>query len=116
MFLGERQDRLLDIPPEQVIRRLERVDRANLLERGHLAGVVVRHADVANLANADELVERLRRLGDRCGRIGPVDLVEVDVVGAERAQARLEVAAQGPPGCCRGRASRPRCGVRPSSR
>ena len=83
MFLGERQDRLLDVRAEQVIGRLERVDRANLLEGGHLAGVVVRHADVAGLANADELVERLCRLGNGRRGIGPVDLVEVDVLRSQ---------------------------------
>ena len=92
---------LLDVAAEQVIRRLEGVDRTDLLERRHLRRVVVRHADEADEALADEPVERLGRGRDRRGRVRPVDLVDVDVVGAEEPEARLEVAAQ------RGRAAVP---------
>jgi hypothetical protein len=94
MLPSEREDARFDVATEQVIRRLEGIDRANLLERRHLAGVVVRDADEPDLALADELVERLRGCADRRGRVGPVDLVDVNVVGAEGSEAGFEVAAQ----------------------
>ena len=52
-----------------------------------LRGREVRVADVAHLARADELVHRAERLLDRRDAVGPVVLVEVDVVGAELAAA-----------------------------
>ena len=45
--------------------------------------------DRAHLALVDEIAERAERLVDVGCRIGPVDLVQVDVVGAEAAQAVL---------------------------
>ena len=93
MFLGEGQDRSLDLPPEQVIGRLERVDRPNLLECRHLVGVEVRNAHEADEAFVNEPIERLGRGRDGRRRVRPVDLVDVDVVGAEEPEARLEVAA-----------------------
>jgi len=49
----------------------------------------VRGADVAHFPVADELVERCERLVDIGLRVEPVELVEVDVLRAEPAQARL---------------------------
>ena len=46
-------------------------------------------ADPAHLARVLELLERADRLGVGHVRIGPVELVEVDHVGLERAQRRL---------------------------
>ena len=40
--------RLLDLAPEHVVRRLERVDRTHLLELVICAGVEVGHADEAD--------------------------------------------------------------------
>ncbi len=71
------------------------------LECGHLSGVVIRHADEADQAFADEPVERLGCRGERRGRIRPVDLVDIHVVGAERREARFEVTTE------RGRAGVP---------
>ncbi len=48
-----------------------------------------RGAPVADEAALDEGAEGLDGLLDRCGRVGPVQLVEVDVVGAEAAEALL---------------------------
>ena len=48
-----------------------------------------RAADVADLAGAHEIGQRAQRLVDRDVRTGPVDLVEVDVVGAEAPQRRV---------------------------
>ncbi len=46
-------------------------------------------AKVADLALAHEFVERGDRFLDRCARVGPVHLIEVDVIGIEPPQARL---------------------------
>ena len=54
-----------------------------------MPGRVVRAADVAHLAGADEIVERAQRLLQIRQRVEPVHLVEVDRVGAEPAEARL---------------------------
>ena len=48
-----------------------------------------RRADGAHLAGLHQLVERLQRLVDRCVGIGPVHLVQVDVVGVQPTQAGL---------------------------
>lgn len=47
-------------------------------------------ADVADLALAQEVVERPQRFLDRRQRVGPVELVQVDPVGAQASQAILE--------------------------
>ena len=57
---------------------------------GELPRGEVRAADVANLALRDEIVERPQRLLDGRARIGLVQLVEVDVVGAKSPQAVLD--------------------------
>ena len=61
-------------------------------------GVVVRHADVADLAFVHQLLERTRGLRERDLRVGPVHLVEVDVVDAERLEARVDVRCAKPGG------------------
>src|SRR5439155_6489369 len=55
-------------------------------EQVHLLRGVVADADRADAALPVERVQRLRRLLDRHERIGPVDLIEIDVVGAEALQ------------------------------
>ena len=54
-----------------------------------LRGREVGATDLAHLAGSDELAERLERLADRRLRIGLVQQVEVDAVGAEALQARI---------------------------
>src|SRR6185295_14912780 len=46
--------------------------------------------EITHLSGPDEVVEGGERLFDRGGRVGRVDLVEVDVVGAEVAQRILD--------------------------
>jgi hypothetical protein len=53
-------------------------------------GRKIRIADVADLALANEVVERTQRLLDRRQRIIVVLLVEIDVVGLQPLQARLD--------------------------
>ena len=50
-----------------------------------------RRADVTRLAGLHDVVQRLQRLLDRGGGVHAVDLVEVDVVGAEPAQAVVDL-------------------------
>ena len=67
--------------------------RRGPLRLDDLPGRQRRAADVADLALLHEIVERAQRLLDRRPRIGDVLLVEVDVVGAEPSEARLDRAA-----------------------
>ena len=53
----------------------------------------VRAADLAHLARLDEFAQRAQRVGDGHRVVGVVQLVEVDVVGAESAQRVLAGAA-----------------------
>jgi hypothetical protein len=47
----------------------------------------IRAADLPDLASLDQAVHRAERVGDRHIRIGLMQLIEIDVVGAESAQA-----------------------------
>jgi len=49
---------------------------------------------VADLARLHQLLERAGGLLERCRAVGPVDLVEVDVVGAEMVEARVDSLAE----------------------
>ena len=64
-----------------------------------LGGGEIRAADVAHLAGAHEVVERAQGFLDRRERVVPVHLIEVEPVGLEPRQARLDgrhdVAARG---------------------
>ena len=58
---------------------------------GELPGVHGRRADVAHLAGLDHVVQRFERLFDGRFVVPAVNLVEVDVVGLEAAQALVEL-------------------------
>jgi len=88
------QHLVLDLATEQVVGRLHCLHRQGPGELGHLWCVVVGHANVADLAFGDELPQGARRLGDRNLRVGPVHLVQVDVVDAQRCQAGVHALAQ----------------------
>jgi hypothetical protein len=49
----------------------------------------VRAADLAHLSAANQVVQRTQRIGDRHRRIGLVQLVQVDIVGTQAAEAVL---------------------------
>ena len=55
-----------------------------------LPGVHARRPDVARLPRPHDVVQRLHRLLDRGVRVPAVDLVEVDVVGAQPPQRRVD--------------------------
>ena len=102
--LGGRDQLPLDAPVQQVVGRLfrneavetellggpQRLDQLPACESGG--------TDVADLARPDEIVECAQRLVDRGVRFGPVDLVEVEMVGAEPLQARFGLAHDVAPG------------------
>ena len=89
----------LDVAVEQGVPVLHRDEPLEALGRRgpgrvrDLPPVEVRAADVAHLALVDQLGQRSERLRDRRHVVGPVQLVEVDVVGLQPAQARLHRAA-----------------------
>ena len=95
-IVGEtvRQHVVLDLPTEQVIGRLQRLNRQRRGEFGHLLGVVIRDADMADLALDDQIAQRTRRLGHWYRRIGPMHLVQVDVVDTQCGQACVHPFAQ----------------------
>jgi hypothetical protein len=89
----------LDAPVEQAVLVLgadeaaEMVDVGGPIGIGDLPAAEVGAADVADLALADQVVERREGLLDGGVGIGDVDLVEVDPVGPEPAQAGLDPGA-----------------------
>ena len=91
---------VLDPAREQVVQLLgdHRSRRAGLLAgAGHVAdlpGGVVRDADRAHHPGVDDLGQRRGGLLEGHRAVGLVEVEQVDVVGAEPAQARLERGAQ----------------------
>ena len=81
-----RLQRVVDLVGDE---RLVVVDAGDAERLGHLPARVVRAADVADLAVPHERVERAQRLLERRLAVPLVDLVEVDPVRAEPAQAVL---------------------------
>ena len=92
------QHRGLDAPHEDRVRRLLAPEPLAAPPLGHplrlddLLGGVGGAADHPDLALVDEVGQRAERVVDVGRRVGPVGLVEVDVVGVEPAQAVLHLA------------------------
>ena len=97
MPLRGRQDVELDAADEQRVRRLLGAEALRLRSRAaHCASTISpagerRRADVADLALVDEIGERAERLVDVGVRVGAMQLVEVDPVGAEPPQRVLDL-------------------------
>ena len=72
---------------------LQRGDRVHRMGAPDRVGRRLGDAEVADLAGRDELAHRPERLLDRDGRVGPMEVVEVDPVGAEATERRV---ARGP--------------------
>ena len=64
----------------------------HVLRLAELPGPHRRRTEIAHLPCTDDVVERLHRLLDRCHRVPAMDLIEVDVVGAEPRQALVDLA------------------------
>src|SRR5713226_2175582 len=84
MAIGK--DLRLDAALEYVIRRLQTVERRYLPETLHLLYREVADADRADPAKIIETAQRLGRPLDGDQRIGPVHLVEINIVGAQARQ------------------------------
>src|SRR5712692_3291903 len=87
------QDGHLDLTAEEVVRRLQGLDLQARAELLHLRGVEVGDADVANLARGHYVGEGFGGVREGRLRVRPVDLIEVDVVGAEGLQALVHAAS-----------------------
>ena len=87
---GVGKDRGFDVSTEQVVWRLQRFDGQGLAELIHLVGVEVGHSDVTDLSRGHQFIQRACRHLEGGVGIGPVDLVEVDVVAAEGLEAFLD--------------------------
>jgi hypothetical protein len=64
---------------------------------GELPGIHGGCADVARLAGFHDVMQRFERLGDGHRRIPPVDLIVIDEIGAESAQAVVDLGENGAP-------------------
>ena len=81
MFARERKCVELGAALEEIIRRLNDVQRRVLQEFQHLPRREVAHANGLNFAAPVELGQRARGLFHWNVRVGPMDLIDVDVVG-----------------------------------
>ena len=99
MLLAIGQNLFFNITPEQVVGWLQRVDLSRLLEFPHLGDIKVRDAYVANLAFRYELPHGFGRFLERCTRIRPVELVEIDVVYSKVSQALFDALAEASGAC-----------------
>jgi hypothetical protein len=64
--------------------------RAQAVQLDNPPSAVVRHAEIADLAGAHEVGQRVHRLLERCAVVLLVQVIDVDVVGGEPAQAALD--------------------------
>ncbi len=93
---AERQHFLVVVPAKKVVVVLENGEpRGSLLARhlvglGELLGREVRAPDRSHLSGLHQLVERAERVADRNRRIGPVQVVEIDAIGAQPLERALE--------------------------
>ncbi len=94
-LVERREQPVFDVPVEHVVPRLVNRERNLVLGkcRGRsqrLFGVVVRNARVQRAARVDRGGERPHRLLDRCLRVWPVRVEDVDVVEAHPLEALVE--------------------------
>ena len=92
----ERENALVVVSAEKVVVVLEnRETRSSLFTRRavclcQLLGREVRAPDRSHLPCVDELVERAERVADRNRRVGPVQVVEIDVITPQPLERALE--------------------------
>src|SRR5664279_2085944 len=97
LVVQEREHLALLLAHDQAVLVLHRdeagpaTEVGRVLHRGELPRVHAGRADVAHLAGLDHVVERFHRLFDRCLGVEAVDLVEVDVVGAQPGQRGVDL-------------------------
>src|SRR5882762_10917233 len=85
-----RQNVALDFAFEEIVRRLNCVERRNSLESCHLFGGIIADADGADFALAIEFTKRGGGLFDGDVRVRPVHLIDIDVVRLETAERSEE--------------------------
>ena len=96
LFRAQREQLALDLAEEQVVAGLHGVEPRQPQELAapqrarHLVGVVVRAADVTRLARPDHVVERAQGLVHGRRGVGVMELVEIDVIGAQPAQRGVD--------------------------
>src|SRR6266536_1396619 len=62
---------------------------AEAADLGHTPGPIIRNAEIADLAEANEIAHGAHRLLERCVVLLLVQIVDVQVIGAEPLQARI---------------------------
>lgn len=75
---------------EDVVELGELACRELPASRLQLGGREIRTANLPHLTNLDQIVEHAERVGDRHVRVWHVQLIEIDVVGSQTAQAVLD--------------------------
>jgi len=89
-----RDDAVLQVPAQQRVLALQRGDRVDRGRAAERVGVHLGQAEMADLARRDQLGQRADRLLDRHAGIVAVQVVEVDAVGAQPGQRRVDGAAE----------------------
>ena len=87
-----RQNFRLNLRRNDTVRRLQRSDGSDRLDARHLLRVVIANANPANFAGLLECGARFPAFLDIFIRLRPVDLVEINRIDAESAQAFLALA------------------------
>src|ERR1019366_3355720 len=88
--LAVRQDIFFYLALEKIVGRLRGMNRSDQAEFIHLRRRKVANANRANLALLEKSGHRVGGLVNRCQRIRPVHLVDIDLVGPEPLQRRLD--------------------------
>ena len=94
LFLLAQVDHRLRAPVARVVAVLDRDDRGDRLRGAQLGLVDVADPDVADLPLGLQLDERAERVLERHLRVGPVELVERDLLEPEALQAAVARVAQ----------------------
>ena len=92
VFAAIRQQVGLDAAFEQVVGRLQHMQGRDTTELFHLFDREIAHPDGADLSLDEQCEHRLGGFLHRHQGIGPVDLVDVDVIGAQPPQRILDLA------------------------
>ena len=96
LLAAQRKQFVLDLAEQHVVARLHALEagRPQLVAlpqgEGQAPRLEVGAADVPHLPLVDEVVQRAQRFVDRGARVGRVHLVEIDVVGLQAPQTRLD--------------------------
>ncbi len=96
LIATQRQQLAFDFPVEEIVTRLDGVEARPALKgaraqrQGHLPGRIIRAAQVADLAVADQVVQGPQGFLQGSFGIGTVRLIEVNVAGAQPAQTVLD--------------------------